>query len=100
MAAPRVAAMPGDRYIEPHALHDAGRRTGTPCGHQGDAASVAASAGLGGALTPVSTPDLLRSAVAALEQVEIPYMLTGSLAAAWYGASRISGEVDRPTRTR
>ncbi len=42
----------------------------------------------------MSTPSLLRSVVAALEQVGIPFMLTGSLAAAWHGAGRATLDID------
>lgn len=42
----------------------------------------------------MNTPGLLRSVVDALEQVGIPYMLTGSLAAAWYGAGRATLDID------
>ena len=42
----------------------------------------------------MSTPGLLRTVVTALEQTDIPYMLTGSLAAAWYGAGRATLDVD------
>ena len=42
----------------------------------------------------MSTSDLLRSVVGALDQTGVPYMLTGSLAAAWYGAGRATLDID------
>lgn len=42
----------------------------------------------------MSTPALLRSVVDALDEARIPYMLTGSLAAAWYGAGRATLDID------
>jgi hypothetical protein len=42
----------------------------------------------------VTAPDLLRSVVAALEAAGIPFMLTGSLAAAVHGAARATMDID------
>jgi len=42
----------------------------------------------------VSAAGLLRSFVPALDQADIPHMLTGSLAAAWYGAGRATLDID------
>jgi len=42
----------------------------------------------------VTGPELLRTVVAALEAAGVPYMLTGSIAAAWHGAGRATMDVD------
>ena len=42
----------------------------------------------------MTTPGLLGSVVDALDKAQIPYMLTGSLAAAWYGAGRATLDID------
>lgn len=42
----------------------------------------------------MSAPDLLRRVVAHLEAAGIPFMLTGSVAAAWHGAGRATMDVD------
>ena len=42
----------------------------------------------------MSSAELLRALVAALHQAGIPHMLTGSLAAAWYGARRATLDID------
>jgi len=42
----------------------------------------------------VTGTDLLRSVVHALDAAGIPYMLTGSVAAAWYGGGRATMDID------
>jgi hypothetical protein len=42
----------------------------------------------------VTGTDLLRSVVSALDAAGIPFMLTGSVAAAWYGGGRATMDID------
>lgn len=42
----------------------------------------------------MTLPDLLQRVVAALDDAGIPYMLTGSVAAGWHGASRATMDID------
>lgn len=42
----------------------------------------------------MSGEDLLRSVVAALDRSGIPFMVTGSVAAAWHGAGRATMDID------
>ncbi len=42
----------------------------------------------------MSMPALLAWAVKALDEVQIPFMLTGSMAAAWHGAGRATLDID------
>ncbi len=39
-------------------------------------------------------PALLARVVEALDQAQIPFMLTGSMAAAWHGAGRATLDID------
>jgi hypothetical protein len=63
-------------------------------GRQMRAASSGIFAGAHASVTAMNVADVLRRISVALEQAGIPYMLTGSLASAYYGAPRSTQDID------